>query len=572
MSGSQADVVEKRRSVPDISGVDRSIRPLIHAMLEPLPDKRPSSMAAVAEWGESSRAAAARRASLQEDEAPLRESAGGRLAAILGALIAVVSLAAVGYVFRDDLAQWIEPRVAPTQKAPVAGPPPLAEPSKPAASTAALPPLAPATPSETAPPPQPAPAAVTENPPQTATLPPSDTPAPPAAVPPAQHIPTTEELVAAAAPRAPQTAVELPPATVATPYRAELPAFSDRSGQGLRLAADALPPGLAFEDLGDGKGVIKGAPEQAGPVTARITATNHAGKTAQMTATLVVADRPAPSPPPAVKPVAAAQPDPGSPAGASLPRRTPAEARPEAPAPQPDQTAPAVVPPPVHEARLEAPPGPADRERLFVQGYDGGACFFVKPLSGGRARLHRRRRSARAVPAVRGGVQAGTGRRTPAEPSPDHGRRMPGARPHPGRRRRNRQRAAHRTYGLPRRPQPTARRKDRQSRRPPRLSPAHRQRRGRLSPRREAAAGRRRRDLQRPPHPRRRIDRAAADRPGDRVGKADPLARRIPLGAAEGARARPPRRSASRLGRGRGGVFHLRQLTWRGNEGLAKTG
>ena len=53
MSGSQADVVEKRRSVPDISGVDRSIRPLIHSMLEPLPDKRPSSMAAVAEWAKA---------------------------------------------------------------------------------------------------------------------------------------------------------------------------------------------------------------------------------------------------------------------------------------------------------------------------------------------------------------------------------------------------------------------------------------------------------------------------------------------------------------------------------------
>ena len=235
MNGSQADVVEKRRSVPDISGVDRTIRPLIHAMLEPLPDKRPSSMAAVAEWGESSRAAAARRASLQEDEAPLRESAGGRLAAILGALIAVISLAAVGYVFRGDLAQWIEPRVAPTQKTPVAGPPPLAEPSKPAATTAALPPLAPATPSETAPPPQP-PAVVTENPPQIVTLPLRYACAARGGPPGAAH-PDNRGLVAAAAPRAPRTVVELPPATVATPYRAELPAFSDHSGKGLRLAA-----------------------------------------------------------------------------------------------------------------------------------------------------------------------------------------------------------------------------------------------------------------------------------------------------------------------------------------------
>ena len=123
-------------------------------------------------------------------------------------------------------------------------------------------------------------------------------PSPPAPFPPAQHIPTTEELVASAPPRAPQALVELPPATIAAPYRAELPAFSDRSGQGLRLAADGLPPGLALEDLGDGKGVIQGSPAKAGSVTTQIVATNHAGKTAQMTAMLVVADRPvSPLPP-----------------------------------------------------------------------------------------------------------------------------------------------------------------------------------------------------------------------------------------------------------------------------------
>ena len=384
MSGSQSDVVEKRRSVPDISGVDRTIRPLIHAMLEPLPNKRPASMAAVAEWGESARVTAARRASLQEDTAPARDSAGGRWAAILGALIAVASVAAVGYVFRGDFAQWIEPPVTSTH---VATPPPLAEASKPTAGTAALPPLAPTAPSEPAPPPQP-PAEASANPPQTALPPPAEAPAPqppppPAAVPPTQHIPTTEELVAAAPPRAPQPLVELPPATVGTPYRAELPAFSDHGGQGLRLTADALPPGLAFEDLGGGKGVIQGAPAKAGPVTTQIVATNHVGKTAQMTAMLVVADRPA-SPPPAIKPVAPAQPDQAAPPAASPPPPAPAEAHAEAPPPKrPDQAVPAVVPPPVHEASLETPPGPVDRERLFLQQYDGGACFFIKALTEG---------------------------------------------------------------------------------------------------------------------------------------------------------------------------------------------
>ncbi len=113
MNGSQAEIVEKRRAVPDLSGIDRSIRPLIQAMLQPLPEKRPSSMAAVAEWGESPQAAAARRARSREESAE-RESPGGHLAAILGALIALVSLGGAAYVFRDDLAVWIRTSGAPS--------------------------------------------------------------------------------------------------------------------------------------------------------------------------------------------------------------------------------------------------------------------------------------------------------------------------------------------------------------------------------------------------------------------------------------------------------------------------
>jgi serine/threonine-protein kinase len=47
MSGSQLDVVEKRRTIPDLTGVDPSIRPIIARMLEPLPENRPRSMAEV---------------------------------------------------------------------------------------------------------------------------------------------------------------------------------------------------------------------------------------------------------------------------------------------------------------------------------------------------------------------------------------------------------------------------------------------------------------------------------------------------------------------------------------------
>ena len=53
MSGSQAEVIDKRRVVPDLSDVDPKIRPLLQSMLQPLPEDRPASMAAVADWTES---------------------------------------------------------------------------------------------------------------------------------------------------------------------------------------------------------------------------------------------------------------------------------------------------------------------------------------------------------------------------------------------------------------------------------------------------------------------------------------------------------------------------------------
>ncbi|WP_342362971.1 serine/threonine-protein kinase [Terrarubrum flagellatum] len=50
MSGSQADVIQKRQKVPDITGVDARLRPLIEKMLQPKPEDRPASMDEVAAW------------------------------------------------------------------------------------------------------------------------------------------------------------------------------------------------------------------------------------------------------------------------------------------------------------------------------------------------------------------------------------------------------------------------------------------------------------------------------------------------------------------------------------------
>ena len=88
---------------------------------------------------------------------------------------------------------------------------------------------------------------------------------------------------------------------VGSAYRAELPSFVDPGGKGLRLTASGLPEGLTFSDLGGGKGAIEGVPQQAASASIRIVATNHHDRTAQMSATLVVGDKPAPPPAPVAK-------------------------------------------------------------------------------------------------------------------------------------------------------------------------------------------------------------------------------------------------------------------------------
>ncbi len=59
MAGSQAEMIDKRRVVPDLSGIEPTIRPLIQAMLQPLPESRPASMAEVAAWEPATPKAAA---------------------------------------------------------------------------------------------------------------------------------------------------------------------------------------------------------------------------------------------------------------------------------------------------------------------------------------------------------------------------------------------------------------------------------------------------------------------------------------------------------------------------------
>ncbi len=50
MGGSQYEIVEKRRTVPDLSGIDADFRDIVEAMLQPDPNDRPASMAEIARW------------------------------------------------------------------------------------------------------------------------------------------------------------------------------------------------------------------------------------------------------------------------------------------------------------------------------------------------------------------------------------------------------------------------------------------------------------------------------------------------------------------------------------------
>ena len=102
MAGSQAEMIDKRRVVPDLSGIEPTIRPLIQAMLQPLPENRPASMAEVAAW----EPAAPKAARALRPPPPVASERSGRIPALVGALIAVLSLGGVAYVFRDDLARW----------------------------------------------------------------------------------------------------------------------------------------------------------------------------------------------------------------------------------------------------------------------------------------------------------------------------------------------------------------------------------------------------------------------------------------------------------------------------------
>jgi serine/threonine protein kinase len=102
MGGSQFQIVEKRRKVPDLGMIDLRFRPLLEKMLEPDPDKRPDSMAAIGNWALNPPSAQLRRRTDPPrpagEAAPAPKRAWRRRAAISAAIVLLVGASAgAGY-------------------------------------------------------------------------------------------------------------------------------------------------------------------------------------------------------------------------------------------------------------------------------------------------------------------------------------------------------------------------------------------------------------------------------------------------------------------------------------------
>ncbi|MEO0823566.1 MAG: serine/threonine-protein kinase [Pseudomonadota bacterium] len=93
MTGSQLDLIEKRRAVPDLDTVPDDLRALIERMLSPDPARRPATMAEVAAWnGGDPEADEQTRVVTQ-----LRPRRRSRGMLVFGALAATVGLGVAGY-------------------------------------------------------------------------------------------------------------------------------------------------------------------------------------------------------------------------------------------------------------------------------------------------------------------------------------------------------------------------------------------------------------------------------------------------------------------------------------------
>ncbi|MBN9453525.1 MAG: protein kinase [Bosea sp.] len=218
MGGSQVDIIDKRRRLPDLSGVDARIRPLLARMLAPDPKDRPADMAEVANWQAPAfgKTAAAKAPIGKADP----EKAGRSPLPLVAGIAVLALLAGGGFYAWTTLGGSQPPRVATNE------PPPLSEqPSTSAPTTTNAPPALSEVPATSAQP------ALTEALAQPSA---SATPAAP---------PATEKPVAAQSPPSqPPTAqppAAQPQAGQQQPSRPQRPPFSSSGSQ---IAVNVEPP------------------------------------------------------------------------------------------------------------------------------------------------------------------------------------------------------------------------------------------------------------------------------------------------------------------------------------------
>jgi serine/threonine-protein kinase len=165
MGGSQVEIIEKRRKLPDLGGIDVRMRPLLEKMLQPNPADRPESMMAVAHWvpGTPTPASLASRSAAHDG----RSATGSRARTSSGLRWSLAALGAVVLIGASLSYYYLV--LVPDPPAAVPKPPPLQAtlPAKPAPGAIATlsPATSPSPPAATPPPAPPANQATTTRPP-----------------------------------------------------------------------------------------------------------------------------------------------------------------------------------------------------------------------------------------------------------------------------------------------------------------------------------------------------------------------------------------------------------------------
>lgn len=149
MGGTQVEVIEKRKSVPNLADLDPRVAPIIEKMLQPNPDDRPQSMQAVADGFaqlalEPPRRAhppPVRKAERRSDEA----NRFLKIGATVGGTLAVIALAAGAYLWLEAPVKKPAPppevMLQPAPEKPALTPPPAAPALAPAQAPAQTPTL-----------------------------------------------------------------------------------------------------------------------------------------------------------------------------------------------------------------------------------------------------------------------------------------------------------------------------------------------------------------------------------------------------------------------------------------------